>query len=127
MGVLNYYRYNYRYFLCMPNKEMIGELKVRNDRYKAIFKAPDELSFDIDYYEINNSGTKIVKNPDFDLVKENYLVLMERRYDDELKDSQYFLINSVKTEGIEKDLKSVTCYSLETILKNKKIRDVFNS
>lgn len=122
-GILDNLHYNYRFYLTKPNKELINELIVKQPVYSPQFKSIDELTFQFDYLENNWLQEK---NINYDIIKNEYLILMEIRYNDELKKSQYFIISELTENAIEADYKEVHCFSYEFILSRKNIRSYKN-
>lgn len=99
--------------LCKPNKEEIAILSDAYDReLDTTFIDVDELRFNIPYY-IEKQYTQIV-NPNWDLIKENYLIKIGKKY---------FTIESTSIDGDTiKEVKSVQCYSLEYQLAKRNLR-----
>ena len=123
MNVFDNLHYNYRFFLARPDKELVNELNVVQPIYSPQFKNIDELTFSLNYYENNWIQEKDIN---FDLLKNEYLILMEIRYNNTLKWSQYFIINEITENGIEKESKDIRCFSYEFILTRKNIRSYKN-
>ena len=123
MSVFDNLHYNYRFFLARPNKEIINELNVIQPVYSPQFKSIDELTFTLNYYENNWLQQKDIN---FDLIKNDYLILMEIRHNDTLKQSQYFIINEITENGIDEETKDIRCFSYEYILTRKNIRSYKN-
>lgn len=101
--------------LCKPNKDKIGNLLgVINPVYTGKFNDIDELTFSIPY-NIFDNDFKLIKNPFWDYIKGDYLIL--------LNNEKYFLIDLPESKLNDgKDIKDVKCYSYEYVLNDKKIR-----
>lgn len=101
--------------LCKPNRQKIGNISdIINPVYTAKFNDIDELSFSIPYNIFDNEF-KLTKNPFWDYIKGDYLVL--------LNEEKYFVINLPESQLNDgKDIKNVKCYSYEYVLNDKKIR-----
>lgn len=114
--------YEYILTLCKPNKEPVAELySIDNFNYEANFPTTDEISFQVPLYTICQG--KKDRNKLWDLVKGDYLVHMQKRYDQNIVDEKYFVIvkpKEIDSDGISK--KEVLAYSLEHELNKKIIR-----
>lgn len=107
--------------LCKPNGEQVASLKEKlNFHYESQFPTTDEITFDIPYY-ITKHGMK-TKNPNFDLIKGDYLVLVNRKQGDTVLNSKYFIIDTLKENLDEVEMKSIHAYSREYELNKKNIR-----
>lgn len=104
----------YELILCNPNEEPIISIKNKDAlEHKPYFANNiDELSFGVPFYRSESNG-QVVKNEVYNLLKGDYLVL--------LNNNKYFIIDEIKeTKSKEgKIYKHVHCYSREYELKNK--------
>ena len=117
----NILKYNYRYFLCRPDKTMASnaELQPRDASYTPRFRNSNELKLSLNYY--TNDWVK-EKDNNFDKIKNNYIIKMETRYDDLLIKEEYFTIYDIVSTGISDDYKELTCLSYESVLERKVLR-----
>lgn len=83
----------YELILCKPNKEPINVLdEAFNIKYNAKFPTTDELSFDIPYYVMRNY--KNIVNPNWNLLKGDYLIELNKKNNNEVIEQKYFGFNS---------------------------------
>jgi len=101
--------------LMRRNETEIAELgNVYDVVYDHYFAEIDELTFNIPYNIMSNNHDKI-KNPNYDLVKGDFLI--------NLNDMYYFIIDDITEQDSDGELyKEVHCYSREYELVDKKIR-----
>lgn len=114
---------HYELILCKPNEEQICSLKeIKNLQHEARFPTTDELTFEVPYYVLKH-GRKI-KNPIYDFIKGDYLILMNRKQGDIELSSQYFIISTPKDSMSDNsDVKFVHAFSREYELNKKIVRD----
>lgn len=105
----------YEIALCKPNRETIAFLTdAYNIKYEAKYKGVDEITFDIPYY-IEDEFHNQIKNPNYDLILGDYLLLVN--------DEKYFMIDVSEENGSNGvDFKSIHAYSLEYELIYKNLR-----
>lgn len=114
---------HYELILCKPNEEQICSLKeIKNLQHEARFPTTDELTFEVPYYVLKHGQQ--FKNPIYDLIKGDYLILVNRKQGDVELSSQYFIISTPKDSmNNEGDVKFIHAYSREYELNKKIIRD----
>lgn len=99
--------------LCKPNMEEIAVLQdAFNIKLNLKFNDVNELEFDLPYY--TQYQYKQFKNPNWDLVKGDYLIKVNNEI--------VFIIKNTKENGEERDIKHVKCYSLEYSLGKRHLR-----
>ncbi|GCD11791.1 phage tail protein [Clostridium tagluense] len=104
--------------LCKPSKEEIAILNEAYNRELSItFNDVGELSFSIPYY-IQKQYEQVI-NPNWELIKEGYLVKIEKNY--------YTIDNTSINGDTQKEVKNVQCYSLEYQLTKRKLRGMFGT
>ena len=110
--------YKYTLTLCKPNKTpMVVLNEAYGITYNAKFNDIDELSFNIPRVIQDNFSHQFIDNPNYDLIKGDFLILMETN-----NISKYFVIEKPSEEGGDKDYKSVNCSSQEIILNKRYLR-----
>lgn len=113
--------FEYEVILCKPTEEKIAVLnEIKNLGYNSAFPTTDEITFEVPYY-ITKHGKKI-ENPNFHLIKGDYLLLVNSLLDGKIVNSKYFIIDSPRESLQEYDTKSIHAYSREIELNKKTIR-----
>lgn len=108
--------------LCKPDETEVAVLSDAYDiMYYGRFPTTDEINFKIPYY-INVQGEQR-KNPNFDLVKGDYLVKLNEIEDSKVVRTKFFIIQKPTESSTDTDVKEVLAYSREHELNNKQIRD----
>jgi hypothetical protein len=107
-------KYNYKLTLCKPNKEQIAEIIYTEIKYSPSLFEISKLDFTIPYYLDSNLEEYYL----WDLVKENYLVLLN--IDD--TDVGYFTIKNIEINDDGKTYKKINTLSREVELTYKNIR-----
>lgn len=115
--------YEYRLFLCKPDKTTIAELPEAYDKHLVLnYNGIHELSFKLPFKIEKNK--KFIRNNHVDILRGHYLIRLERKNKNDIfLDKMYFLI--VKPKNIAQDgkeYKEVQCYLLPYELKDKIIR-----
>ena len=109
--------YNYCLSLVHPGtKQIISRLPEAIVTYKPALKDIDEIDFVIPYY-INN-----IINPNFNRIKPNYLILLEKKVNNTTIKSEYYIINKIVSSDNSTLFKQVSCYSYEYTFKKKVVR-----
>jgi len=128
-NILNY-EVEYELILCRPNGVNIDDIityeqlaildEAYNIEYTGKFPTTDELTFDIPYYSIQNYQQ--IVNPNWSLIKGDYKILCRKIKNNIMIEEKYFIIINPKDNSNEKEVKSITCYSLEYELNKKQVR-----
>ncbi len=118
--------YEYRLFLCKPNKTTVCELPEAYSR-KLIIKygGIHELNFSIPYKIQKNK--KYIRNDHVDLIRGHYLVRVERKDENDLfLDKMYFIITKPRNVAQDgKQIKEVQCFLLPYEIRNKTLKNYF--
>ena len=107
----------YRYFLLKPNEELVGELTPSQPSIKMSLKEVPELTFTYNYYDTDGN-----KNPNFDLIKPNYLIQVDRCVDNTVKKSIIFTIVNPKKNSGDEDSIEVSAFGLTYSWRELKVR-----
>lgn len=116
--------YEYRLFLCKPNKTTIAELSEAFNR-RIIFNliGLHELSFNLPFQIEKNN--ELIRNPHIDMLRGDYLIRLDRKNESDLfLDKEYFIIKKPKNITEDgREVKQVQCFLLPYELTNKYIRN----
>lgn len=110
---------DYNYSLALVNsgtKEIIAYLPEASVNYKPIFKDISELEFTVPYL-VNN-----IENPNFSKIKNNYMVLLQKKINNTVVQSEYYIIKKINLVDNDTSYKQIYCYSYEYTLNKKVIR-----
>lgn len=119
LGEIDLTKKNYRdsleMILCRPDGT---EISVLHDSYNikitTIFKDIDELEFNLPYYVTQQY--KQMKNPNWDLLKNDYLI--------KVNNEKMFIVNTIDEESNNSaEIKNVHCYSREYQLSKRNLRN----
>lgn len=110
-------QYKYELLLCKPSREVIGFLDVSDLEYKPRFNNVDEMQFELKYYQ---NGLTRIEDTNYNILKGNYLILMNIKQGDTIVKSDYFCISDITDNGIDITSKTVHTYSYDYISFNKK-------
>lgn len=106
-----------QYFLCKPNREIIGKLsEVFNDSLKTELNGVDELEFSIPFtIDVRH---QLVRNKNVDLIRERYLIKSVRG-----TKIDWYIVNQIADNVEEdRDIRTVHCYSCSHELTDKLIK-----
>jgi hypothetical protein len=108
----------YILYLCqITNKTPICLIEYSDISISRNFRQFSELSFEVPYYD---NGWIKTENKTFNLLQPNYLILLETRSNDEIINTEYFIINQPSLKNDNGEIKkSIQCYSLECLFNNR--------
>ena len=107
----------YRLFLCLSTKEELCEIKYSDINFINSFRDFNTLEFAVPYYD---EGWAMSKDKRFDLVKGLYFVRMLIYSDSTLLYEEYFVIAEPTISYDGNVSKTLTCYSKEYLVFNKR-------
>jgi hypothetical protein len=126
--------FKYELYLCkplsyvgvVPSYTVIGCLSscAYNLTIKQQMQNINECEFDINMYW-NDIGR--TENTYFDLINAGMMILLETYIDNTLKKSEYLYIYQTDLTGVEKEIKSIKCYSSQYKWNKIKIRNFTSS
>lgn len=106
-----------QYFLCKPNREIIGKLsEVFNDSLKTELNSVDEMEFSIPF--LIDVKHKLVRNKNVDLIRERYQIKVVKK-----NKVDWYIVNQI-TDNVDddQDIRVVKCYSASHELTDKLIK-----
>lgn len=107
----------YILYLCTMMKTPLCIISYTDISISKNFRQYSELNFEVPYYD---NGWIQVENKTFNLFQPNYLVLLETRNNNEIIDTEYFIINQPSTKFNDGEIKkNIQCYSAESIFNNR--------
>lgn len=118
--------FKYTMILHTPYGSPIGSLnkKINELKYSGTFLGTDEISFTVPYYLTNKKTGKREKNPIYDEIKGDYLVLVTNPFFTD-EQGKMFVVKDCTEETTDKGyiFKSCLLYTLENKLNDKTITD----
>lgn len=118
--------FKYTMILHTPYGSSIGSLnkKINDLKYSGTFLGTDEISFTVPYYLTNTKTGKREKNPIYDEIKGDYLVLVTNPFFTD-EQGKMFVVKDCTEETTDKGyiFKSCLLYTLENKLNDKTITD----
>jgi hypothetical protein len=114
------------YVAYSPTYTIVGCLSscAYNFTIKKQMQNINEISFDIGMYW-NDIGR--TENPYFDMINAGMMIKLETYVDEDAKSFEYFYIYQTDLTGVEKEIKSVKCYSSQYKWNKIKIRNFTSS
>lgn len=115
-------KYIYELILCKPdkNKTQIAIIVPFTLEFNPRFRDVDGLKFTVNYLQSTSNGS--IPNPTFNNILGNHLILLNIKNNDTVVYSDYFVIVNPQLSGVDKDSKSLDCYSLEFKLGKRLLR-----
>lgn len=111
------FNYDYTIYLCTIDKIPICIIDYKDISVIRNFRQFSELSFEVSYFD---NGWIKAENKTFNLLQPNYLILLETRYNDNVINSEYFIINQPELRNDNGNISRVIkCYSVESIFNNR--------
>lgn len=118
--------FKYTMILHTPYGSPIGSLnkKINELKYSGTFLGTDEISFTVPYYLTNKKTGKREKNPIYDEIKGDYLVLVTNPFFTD-EQGKMFVVKDCTEETTDRGyiFKSCLLYTLENKLNDKTITD----
>jgi hypothetical protein len=124
LGFLCNKQYDYRLYLCKPNKEQLFEIDYLDINFTQNFRSFNELEFEVPYCE---NGWELKEDTRFDLTKALYLVLLNITDGDTVIFDEYYIIDNPEAsqnDGITK--KQIHCFASHYMTFNKRILRGYN-
>jgi len=131
---ITYQEYRYEVYICKPFTNITSTpihevvhcitncIEITN--YSQKIKTVNEFDFTIykSWNDIDNTD-----NPHFDNIQTGQILLVEVYMDDTFLRREYMYIYKIQTQGVDRDVKNISCYSKHYALNKIKLKEFKNS